>query len=181
MIDQVTRGQRDAAMQDILNTLDGGDTKGMNVITVFTTNHIELIEPTFLRGKRIGSIISLGSLDAETAEVFVKDAFEDYTLKGDFTEVYKLIENYGIVPAFMAEIIEATKSNLLFADDPNVLIPEYLKNSVESYARQVGLAQTKDMSKTPEAILADNLNEVLGTKKLKDLEEKVNKLIEMHE
>ena len=58
-------------MQDILNTLDGGDTKQMNVISLFTTNHIELIEPTFLRGKRIGSIISLGFLDAKTAKKFV--------------------------------------------------------------------------------------------------------------
>ena len=28
-------------MQDILNTLDGGDTKQMNVIALFTTNHLE--------------------------------------------------------------------------------------------------------------------------------------------
>ena len=49
-------------MQDILNTLDGGDTKQMNVIALFTTNHLDQIEPTFLRGKRIGSIVSDRSL-----------------------------------------------------------------------------------------------------------------------
>src|SRR5690606_32457536 len=36
-VDQVVRGDRNAAMQDILNTLDGGDTKQMNVIALFTT------------------------------------------------------------------------------------------------------------------------------------------------
>ena len=33
-IDQVTSGNRDSALQDILNTLDGGDTKDMNVIAL---------------------------------------------------------------------------------------------------------------------------------------------------
>jgi hypothetical protein len=41
-IDQVTRGDRDAALQDILNTLDGGDTKNMNVISLFTTNQLSI-------------------------------------------------------------------------------------------------------------------------------------------
>ena len=86
-IDQVTRGNRDAKLQDILNTLDGGDTKNLNVITLFTTNHIELIEPTFLRGKRIGSVITMDCLDADTAERFIKASFtpeEGYVLDGTY-------------------------------------------------------------------------------------------------
>lgn len=167
-IDQVTRGTRDEAMQDILNTLDGGDTKGMNVITVFTTNHIELIEPTFLRGKRIGSIISLGGLDAKTAEIFVKESFNgSFVMEGDFSNIYKMIEEKEIVPAFMAEIIEAVKSNMLFADDPNKLVPIYLENSVKSYLSQVNLAKTKDMSVTTEQAYAENLRKMLGIDKIK--------------
>ena len=34
-LDQIARGNRDSAMQDILNTLDGGDTKNMNVISIY--------------------------------------------------------------------------------------------------------------------------------------------------
>ena len=107
-IDQVTRGNRDSAMQDILNTLDGGDTKDMNVITLFTTNHIELIEPTFLRGKRVGTIISMGPLDAKTAEIFIRESFKVgcYTILDDLTEVCKFIEESHIAPAFMEEIFE---------------------------------------------------------------------------
>lgn len=55
----------------------------MNVITLFTTNHLELIEPTFLRGKRIGKVISLGALDEATAKEFIERSFVgDYTLQG---------------------------------------------------------------------------------------------------
>lgn len=151
-IDQVTRGERDSALQDILNTLDGGDTKNMNVITLFTTNHIELIEPTFLRGKRIGSVITMDCLDAETAEKFIRESFrkeEGYSLEKDLSEVCRFIEENEIAPAFMAEIVEATKSKLIFMED-NTVTNFHLKASVESYLRQVGLSRKKDMSETPE-------------------------------
>lgn len=151
-IDQVTRGERDSALQDILNTLDGGDTKNMNVITLFTTNHIELIEPTFLRGKRVGSIITMDCLDKETAEKFIRASFkkeEGYVLEDNLDEVCSYIEENEIAPAFMAEIIEATKSKLIFTED-NKVTNFHLKTSVESYLRQVGLSKKKDTSITKE-------------------------------
>lgn len=161
-IDQVTRGNRDSAMQDILNTLDGGDTKDMNVITLFTTNHIELIEPTFLRGKRVGTIISMGPLDAETAEQFIRKSFEIgyYTIIDDLTDVCKFIEQSHIAPAFMAEIIEKVKSMMVLSDQCEVKADD-IKYSVQSYLRQVDLSRTKDMSVTPEKKFVDSLFEVL--------------------
>lgn len=165
-IDQVTRGNRDSAMQDILNTLDGGDTKDMNVITLFTTNHIELIEPTFLRGKRVGTIISMGPLDAETAEQFIRKSFEIgcYTILDDLTDVCKFIEASHIAPAFMAEIIEKVKSMMVLANQCEVKADD-IKYSVQSYLRQVELSRTKDMSVTPEKKFVDALLEVLHTEK----------------
>lgn len=165
-IDQVTRGDRDSAMQDILNTLDGGDTKDMNVITLFTTNHIELIEPTFLRGKRIGTIISMGSLDAKTAEEFIRESFKIgcYTIEDDLTEVCQLIEKNNIVPAFMAEIIEKVKAMMVLEDQCEVKA-DYIKFSVNSYLHQMKLSRTKDMSLTPEKKFVESLREVLHTNK----------------
>lgn len=165
-IDQVTRGNRDSAMQDILNTLDGGDTKDMNVITLFTTNHIELIEPTFLRGKRVGTIISMGPLDAETAEQFIRKSFEIgcYTILDDLTDVCKFIEASHIAPAFMAEIIEKVKSMMVLANQREVKADD-IKYSVQSYLRQVELSRTKDMSVTPEKKFVDALLEVLHIEK----------------
>lgn len=162
-IDQVVRGKRDAAMQDILNTLDGGDTKDMNVITLFTTNHIELIEPTFLRGKRIGTIISMGTLDAETADVFIRKSFEvgNYVIKDSLDEVCKMIEDSHIAPAFMAEIIEKVKAMMVLTDS-NEVCADDIKYSVESYLHQVELSQTKDMSETPEQRFVTAFKEVMG-------------------
>lgn len=165
-IDQVTRGNRDSAMQDILNTLDGGDTKDMNVITLFTTNHIELIEPTFLRGKRVGTIISMGPLDAETAEQFIRKSFEIgcYTILDDLTDVCKFIEDSHIAPAFMAEIIEKVKSMMVLNNQCEVKSDD-IKYSVQSYLRQVELSRTKDMSVSPEKRFVDSFLDVLHVNK----------------
>jgi transitional endoplasmic reticulum ATPase len=167
-IDQVTRGNRDSAMQDILNTLDGGDTKDMNVITLFTTNHIELIEPTFLRGKRIGSVITMDCLDAETAERFIRETFseaEGYSVDDDLSDVCNYIAKAQIAPAFMAEIVESTKSKLIFTEETHVT-SFHIKTSVESYQRQVGLASKKAVIETPTDKLAAGLIGLLGADKI---------------
>lgn len=167
-VDQVTRGNRDSAMQDILNTLDGGDTKDMNVITLFTTNHIELIEPTFLRGKRIGSVITMDCLDAETAERFIRETFseaEGYSVDDDLSDVCNYIAKAQIAPAFMAEIVESTKSKLIFTEETHVT-SFHIKTSVESYQRQVGLASKKAVIETPADKLAAGLIGLLGVDKI---------------
>lgn len=160
-IDQVTKGERDNALQDILNTLDGGDTKDMNVITLFTTNHIELIEPTFLRGKRIGSVITMDCLDKETALRFIQESFkesEGYRL-GELSSSLDLIEEMEIAPAFMAEIVESIKSKLIFSED-NTVTDEILKGAVKAYDRQVNLSRKKDMSITTEKELYEVMSKI---------------------
>lgn len=159
-IDQVTRGERNDALQDILNTLDGGDTKHMNVISLFTTNHLELIEPTFLRGKRIGSIISMTYLNAQTAKKYIDFFCDGLTLEGDFEKIYDFIEQSKIAPAFMAEIIENVKSNLVMSGETTIK-DTHFKVCIQSYLRQVELSKTKDTSMSKEKLLANSLNDVL--------------------
>jgi len=159
-IDQVTKGERTVALQDILNTLDGGDTKDMNVIALFTTNHLEQIDPTFLRGKRIGTIISMTYLDAGTSEKYVKAFCNGITLEGDFAPVYELIGTSNIAPAFMAEIIENVKSTMVIRGDRTVHATEFL-GCVKSYLRQVSLSRTKDSYVSNEQALSNSLKAVL--------------------
>jgi hypothetical protein len=161
-IDQVTRGNRNAAMQDILNTLDGGDTKDMNVISLFTTNHLELIEPTFLRGKRIGTIVSMAMLTEITAKKYIDVFCEGVELIGDFGPVYKLIKDSGIAPAFMAEIIENVKSNMVIREEKSIKASHFI-NCVNSYLRQVKLSRTKDTSLVKEVALVELLRDNLMT------------------
>lgn len=180
-VDQVTRGNRDSAMQDILNTLDGGDTKNMNVITLFTTNHIELIEPTFLRGKRIGTIISMGFLDAETADKFIRESFKigGYEIQGDISGACDLVAASEIAPAFMAEIVEKIKSQLVFTDS-NVVTNDDIIFSTKSYLHQVGLAKTKSTTETPERKFVEAFRELFGADKTSRKVEQILSILEYH-
>lgn len=177
-IDQVTSGERDAKMQDILNTLDGGDTKGMNVISIFTTNHIEKIEPTLLRGKRIGNLVEMEAWDADTTYAYLLHVFEkEYNLeKEGLEDVCKFIEQNKIVPAFMAEITEKVKANLIFNDDDKITALD-IRTSVESYLAQVALARPKKTDKTTAEKFAETFTEVMfETGKGKELTEKVQNI-----
>lgn len=144
-IDQALRGERDSNMQDILNTLDGGDTKCKPIISIFTTNHIEKIEPTFMRGKRIGGLISLGSLDEETAEQFIKVMVPSANseIKISDTEAKAAaVHLVGIVPAFASEIVDKSKV-FMIERDSTVMNSEDIRKAAESYKRQMTYAEMK--------------------------------------
>lgn len=139
-IDQALSGERDAEMQEILNTLDGGDTKGIPIISIFSTNHLELIDPTFLRGKRIGSIISMGPLDEETALLFLKQLTQQKQGTGSLIKKDEIEEAakslVGIVPAFAHEIIDASKVHVIARND-NQITAQDIQQAVDSYKRQI--------------------------------------------
>lgn len=148
-IDQAMHGDRDQSMQEILNTIDGGDTKGIPIISIFTTNHLELIEPTFLRGKRIGSIISLQPLDEETAHMFIEKIATDKNgaslmKTSDWSEAAKALS--GIVPAFAHEVIDASKIYMI-ARGGKYIDNSDIKNAAESYKRQIEVSQLKAKNK----------------------------------
>lgn len=145
-IDQTIRGERDSHMQEILNIIDGGDTKQKPIISIFTTNHIELIEPTFIRGKRIGGLISLGQLDEETSIEFIEKFVineNGYSLmenEEDIKEAAKYL--VGIVPAFASEIIDKAKA-FMISRGGNKISPSDIRGAANSYKRQMELANLK--------------------------------------
>jgi ATP-dependent 26S proteasome regulatory subunit len=116
MIDLVVTGERDEALNNILNTIDGIDTKTKPIVTILTTNHPEKISRGFLRAGRIDTIIHMGAPDAKTAERFVhlyatvngKSLLEDGI---DLTPVG--MELGGSPPSFIAEAVQKAKRNAI--------------------------------------------------------------------
>lgn len=154
-IDQAVRGERDGKIQDIVNTLDGGDTKGLPIISIFTTNHIELIESTFMRGKRIGTLISLGGLDEDTANQFidklvVDDEGNSLLEDEDYTEAAKSL--LGIVPAFASEVIDKAKAYMIHRGAKKISNADIVK-AAESYKKQMEFAQCKEKETPPSNLI----------------------------
>ena len=149
-IDKAVEGTRSVSMNDILNTLDGIDTKTTPVITILTTNHLENINKAFLRAGRIDKLIQMGPLDEETGlEFLMKFAKDD---KGesllnteeyaDFTEAGKALS--GIVPAFASEVIQTAKiSAMARGENDDKLIPDDIIGAARSFKSHIALTNGK--------------------------------------
>tara|TARA_R110000822_G_scaffold25937_17_gene78529 strand:+ start:12052 stop:13443 length:1392 start_codon:yes stop_codon:yes gene_type:complete len=144
-IDLVLKGERNTEMNELLNGLDGGDNKNKNIISVWTTNHLSDINRTFMRGKRTGTLITMGHLDLETATEFITNYFGD-TLVDDPSEAAAMAYDLKIVPAFMAEILERVSANMVFSKDETTTTSEIIA-SIQSYKVQMEIARTSKNDK----------------------------------
>lgn len=112
-IDMVTSGERNADINEILNTIDGVDTKGKPIITILTTNNPEAISPALLRAGRIDTVVYMGAPDAPTAERFVRlyarddDGHSLLKPEIDLTEAGHALA--GFVPSFISEAVQKAK------------------------------------------------------------------------
>jgi len=152
-------GERNNMTNQISVLMDGGETKSNNVITIMTTNHVENIDPTFLRGKRIGTIVTLEHPDAATAkqmiEAYLVDENRKSILVDDCTEAAQEMENLKIVPAFIAEILDRVKSHLVYSEERTVSNADIM-DSIKDYKRQIDIAalRTSKVSKSEEFVQA---------------------------
>lgn len=160
--------------------MDGGETKNNNVITILTTNYINNIDPTFLRGKRIGTIVSLTHPDAATAkkmiEAYLVDEHGKSILADDCQRAAEEMERLEIVPAFIAEILDRVKSHLIYADQQTVSSEDII-NSIKSYKMQMDIATLRKNSVTPAEQLVKLAKEVMSPEK-QDITKEVEDVFE---
>lgn len=115
-IDRVVAGEdRTVDIDDVLNSIDGIESKGSEIITILTTNHVDRINRAMLRPGRLDAVISITAPDAKAAErllrLYGRDSIarsEDLTLAG--------VELGGQIPAVIREVVERSK---LFAISRN--------------------------------------------------------------
>jgi len=107
-IDRVLDGQRTLSMDEILNVLDGVDTKGGEILTVFTTNHVQAINPAILRMGRLDTLVEVKPPDTEASvrlvKLYARGLLHDEV---NFEEVGKVLS--GKIPAYIREVTERAK------------------------------------------------------------------------
>lgn len=107
-IDRVVSGQRNQKIDDVMNNIDGLDSKGHEVLCVFTTNEIEKIEPGMLRAGRLDAVITVAPPDAKAAEKLIRIYSKGLVAETeDLTAAGK--ELAGTIPAFIREVVERSK------------------------------------------------------------------------
>lgn len=146
-IDQVARmGQRDKSeVNRLTNVLDGIDSKGKEIYTVFTTNFKNSIDPVFIRPGRIDSVVSLQPPDTEAAirltRKYGRTASKDSILDASLTdeqigEAMKPLVEMSANAAFIREAVERAKLSAL---------PEFAKTGKLSLQYDHILAAARSM------------------------------------
>lgn len=107
-IDRVMSGERSVEMDDILNIIDGIDTKNANIVTVLTTNAMRAINPAMLRPGRLDAVIEVTPPDARACERLLRlYGGENISPDTDLAQAGALLE--GNIPAVIAEVVKRAK------------------------------------------------------------------------
>ena len=181
-VDKATEGERSIEMNDLLNTLDGIDTKDKPIITILTTNKVETINKAFLRAGRIDSLINLGPLDKKTSLEFIHKFVVDATgnsvinPKKDYKPAADAL--VGIVPAFVSEIVSKAKMYAMYRDGQGDIVePDDLKIAAESFKQHIKMTMDKKTYSIAEKI---GMNVAAMFKHMENMAEN-NEPVEMEE
>ena len=151
-IDRQVTGARTVAMDDILNILDGIDTKHENIITVLTTNHLDNVNQAMLRPGRLDAIINVERPNADTAERLVRlYGGEAIEAEEDLTEVGKALS--GQIPAVIEESVKRAKLFQLALLDKGQAVTgisaEALRQASVTMTTQIDLLAETEEEKKP--------------------------------
>lgn len=151
-IDRAMDGERDEAMDDILNIIDGIDTKSAKIITVLTTNNLKAIHPAMLRPGRLDAVIDVLPPDAKAVEKLLR-AYGGPAVHpdDDLTGVGKALS--GTIPAVVAEVVKRAKLAQLRRQKPGELVTritsDALLEAAQTIKAQVALLEDRKPEPRP--------------------------------
>jgi transitional endoplasmic reticulum ATPase len=170
-IDRATSGPRSTEMDDILNSVDGIDSKNCNIILVLTTNAIEKIHPAMLRPGRLDAVIEVTPPDGPAVEKLVRlYGGSAISASADLRPVGHALA--GHIPAVIAEVVQRAKLAQLAMQAPGTQVEELsvpaLLEAAQSISAQVRLLQELQAPSDEvkdggfEGVLARSLREALN-------------------
>lgn len=130
------------SVNDLVNILDGVDTKNNEIMVVLTTNHIELVDRSLLRPGRFDAVIGLSYPDRAAVESLVrKYAGSMLPPDADISEVCEIVA--GTSPAAVREAVERAKFSAFGEGRTDSMTPDDLRISA------MGMKAHNDLMKTP--------------------------------
>lgn len=146
-VDRATEGsERTTAIDDVLNTIDGIESKGTEIMVVLTTNHVENINRAMLRPGRLDAVIEVTPPDATAVKKLIRMYGRSMVDPNDsFDKSATLLS--GQIPAMVRECIERAKlyaisrsdsdEGLLVTDDDVFAAADGMKAHMELLGEQV--------------------------------------------
>lgn len=178
-IDRVAEGERDAQMDELLNIIDGIDTKSSNIMVVLTTNDVNAINPALLRPGRLDAVIEVTAPDAETATRIIRSYCGDkLDASEDLTEVGHILK--GQIPATLHEVVKRAKLSMLSTLPEGEVVTKLTAEALEIAARgmsgQLKLLQDRIDAQTPTSEIIQKEFEKKALELLRD-EDKSEELV----
>lgn len=146
-IDQIINGEdSESKINQIQNAMDGIDSKGVEVITVLTTNYLEKITRAMLRPGRLDTVVSVRAPDKEAAlrlvRMYAGDLLDpNYNLED--SNVGSILA--GEIPAIIREVVERSKLAALRRESGVLtLTPDDIEITAKSMKSHMNLLKTPE-------------------------------------
>lgn len=140
-IDQALTGrQRDARVNEILNVIDGIESKSTEIMVVLTTNHAERINAAMLRPGRLDAVIPIGPPDASAAIRLVQRYCSGLLVTDEQALLGVGKRLAGQIPAVIREVCERSKLAAIAGHgSAEQILPEDLLVAAEGMREQMNL------------------------------------------
>lgn len=138
--------ERTVEIDDLLNIIDGIDTKSANIIIILTTNDLQSINSAMLRPGRLDAVIEITTPDAGAVERLLRSYGGDLiSPEANLRPVGQVLD--GQIPATIAEVVKRAKLAQIRRNAPGEpmtqLTPEALLESAKSMSKQIDLLDGK--------------------------------------
>lgn len=160
-IDRIVQGDRSVKMDDILNIIDGIESKHSQIMVLLTTNFVEKINQAMLRPGRLDDVITVFPPDAKAAEKLVRVYGRNTIAENvDLHEVGVALA--GKIPAVIREVVERSKLYVIArtkGQGPFDVIASDLVAAADSMNRQLELLAGKPEDNRTDM---EKLGDILG-------------------
>lgn len=171
-IDRVTSGERSVSMDDILNTIDGLDSKHSELMVILTTNNVEAIHKAMLRPGRLDAVINVLPPDAAAVERLIRlygrglvDENADLSVVGAALA--------GQIPAVIRECVERAKLAAIRLNEGYVssVSQEALEDAALGMQNQLKLLSDDKPGKPAEVVALETLAGFFSAMNKEDIKE----------
>ena len=143
-VDRVTEGERDYAMDELLNVIDGIDAKEQDIMVILTTNEVSNINQAMLRPGRLDDVIHITPPDAEAVERLIRLYGRGRIAEGPLPRAGEALA--GKIPAVIRECLERAKLSAIRLTEPGeplVITDEALADAAFTMQMQIELLTPK--------------------------------------
>ena len=147
-VDRVLEGDRDMAIDNLLNVIDGVEAKAAELMVVLTTNNVDQITRAMLRPGRLDAVIEVKPPDAEAAERLMRLYARGLIAPdADISKAGK--EVAGEIPAVIQEVVERAKLAAILRDpeaafEEGAIVGDDLYDAALSMRNQIELLNGKE-------------------------------------